>query len=557
MHYKYYHLDNSVKQWRLYGDGREIGGEHSTFIGISILNNEALLHGVNFQSPKDIYPIHMFYESDNRDNLEMNLGFPASSNTLFNSMLDNDHQFYLTGDEMFLESILDSSNELSPTSDTGWNIYSKCHKTYKTSKSELTDDGFRTDLNKTIDRRHPDNIFSVCSTQNVVLCILHAVTRCTEKLLSLEIENILSEANKLNECVAGEGDVYRSTAIGNLETNLNKRYVRQGKFRVLFNKNGSAEQISLNKDHALAVLKPHSATYPHPLYKVLPNKIINVDLPENVLLRLGLSESYTEFEFVKLIWQNFNDMVQILRLDRMPDKHPSDLTLQDIQDHQWGYTPEELLEYKEKAETFYQLFSLRYKSSSLTPYMIKLIDHAPQLMTTLPFPLARYQSEGGEHVNQQHNRFFFLKTMRNGGKNSAHVFFDMLKHKWIELFYELSKYTTSTCESKQNAGQEFLKFCRRNTAAQSIQTYWRGYYTRKICKSAGLVSFFNVTEETKSILQRKFCVKTQTNPQKPLKGQHFVFCGVLGEKNGKSVTHNILKKLIVDNGGTVKDSFHW
>ena len=99
-------------------------------------------------------------------------------------------------------------------------------------------------------------------------------------------------------------------------------------------------------------MKPHSAIYSHPLYKVLPNKIINVDLPENVLLRLGLNESYTEFEFVKLIWQNFNDMVQILRLDRMPDKHPSDLTLQDIQDHQWGYTPEELFGYKENLKHF-------------------------------------------------------------------------------------------------------------------------------------------------------------------------------------------------------------
>lgn len=52
------------------------GGRKSTFMAISVLNNEAVLYGCSFQSPTEIFPISIFYEDDSRDNFEENLGFP-------------------------------------------------------------------------------------------------------------------------------------------------------------------------------------------------------------------------------------------------------------------------------------------------------------------------------------------------------------------------------------------------------------------------------------------------------------------------------------------------
>ena len=60
---KYNQVDGP-KHWKVYGDGREIGGRQSTFVAISLLNNEAFYHDCSFQSPKNIFPVNIFYESD-------------------------------------------------------------------------------------------------------------------------------------------------------------------------------------------------------------------------------------------------------------------------------------------------------------------------------------------------------------------------------------------------------------------------------------------------------------------------------------------------------------
>ena len=55
-------------------------------------------------------------------------------------------------------------------------------------------------------------------------------------------------------------------------------------------------------------------------------------------------------------------------------------TIADIESHSWGYIKQEIKDYLLAAEKFYQLFSALHDSPSLTPYMIKLIDHIPQFM---------------------------------------------------------------------------------------------------------------------------------------------------------------------------------
>ena len=61
LNFKYYLLQSpTVKHWKVHGDGREIGNRQCTFLSINVLNNEALLHGVKFQSPDEMFTPFMF-----------------------------------------------------------------------------------------------------------------------------------------------------------------------------------------------------------------------------------------------------------------------------------------------------------------------------------------------------------------------------------------------------------------------------------------------------------------------------------------------------------------
>ena len=48
------------------------------------------------------------------------------------------------------------------------------------------------------------------------------------------------------------------------------------------------------------------------------------------------------------------------------------------------------MKYQFHAETFYQLYCVRHSSTAMVPYMIKLVDHVPEMMNSLPFPVGRF-----------------------------------------------------------------------------------------------------------------------------------------------------------------------
>ena len=545
--FQYYLLDSEVKHWKIHGDGREIAKRHSTFISLNILNNDAVLHGVNFQSPDHVYPFQVFYDSDSRDNIEVNMGYGLLDS------LTTGNTFYLGGDEMFLESILDGSSILSPTSDEGWNIYSKCTKK---SRSDTGTDGLRTSLGKTIDRGHPESFFGdAIPTNRIVFCLLHATARSVEKLLALEVANVLSEANKQNEKTAGQGDAYRQTAIGNLETNISRRGVRNGNFKLEFNKSGSPEPISLNKDNALLILHPDDESFPHPLKGVLPARSVTVNLPTSIRNKLGIPEKYSEFELVKTMWNCLWKMLKILRKDDMPATG-SQLTKEQLQSHTWGYSEEDRDDYILAAELFYQLFSLRHGATTLTPYMIKLIDHAPQLMSELPFPFARFQSEGAEHLNYYDSKFYHRKTTRHGGKDRLDPVLASFHHRWTNLYYNIHSYTLAEDERKASAGQQFLEHCLKHRSAGVIQKVFRGYVVRRRFQALGWISYMSADHNVKTAILQTFATQqtTQCDTDNPLKGQNFVLSGNLSSTAGKSLTHATMRKMITDNGGCVKDT---
>lgn len=152
------------------------------------------MFGHAYQSPHQIFPVAIFYEKDSRDNLEENLEFGYSDwlNCFVLSQQRSGNSVFLTGDEMFLEHVLDGLGDLSPASSEGWNLYTKVHKNNKTATATT---GLRTDLPVIIDREYPENILPAIPLKNIVPCLLHALARCVEKLLTLVISDILSNSN--------------------------------------------------------------------------------------------------------------------------------------------------------------------------------------------------------------------------------------------------------------------------------------------------------------------------------------------------------------------------
>jgi hypothetical protein len=141
--HRMYYLE-PVQHWKVYGDGRMIGGRHSTFVGLNIMNNEACLRSISYQNPKEMFPITIFYESDDRDNLEENLGTGDRSYLDAFISAETSAVFYLTGDEMYLEGVLDGSGRLGPKTVDGWDIY---HKMTTKQKLEVDpESGLRTNL---------------------------------------------------------------------------------------------------------------------------------------------------------------------------------------------------------------------------------------------------------------------------------------------------------------------------------------------------------------------------------------------------------------------------
>lgn len=529
----YYYWITGPKLWRVYGDGREIGGRQSCFISLSLVNNELALHNCSYQSPKAIFPVALFFEGDSRDNLEENLGYP-------NSWLDDFIKrasgmgdcFYLCGDEMFIESILDGRNELSPMSKQGWNIYSACRIEEKGFTDPVSKK--RTDLIAKVDREIPTSILRSILLQNTVFCLLHGLARCVEKLLTLVVQDILLYSNIVNQ--RGEdGASYRDTKIRNLEININKRGVRQGRFTVPFDAGGKLQQIKLNKDHAWVILSPpplgKDDEFPHVLTDVLPSDVNqDVNIPLNICKDLHLKDHYSEYEIVTEIWDHFYKMVAKLKKDPPPKHKGGHMSHSDNpEDYYWGYTPEDLTYYKHHAEAFYQLFSFKYTSVALTPYMVKFVDYGPFFMKELPFSLSRFQAEGGEHVNYEHSTYYYNHTTRHGGNFSLDPLLAIFRNMWKRLSYNISL-LRSTPGGKA-AAELFEVYKRQHKAASVIQRAYRKH--RKYVEMGAA---------------------TPTKSRGIFHGMVFVFSGSIPKINGNSFTHSSLKNMIENAGGRVSSS---
>ena len=554
---KYPYLGEEI-HLRITGDGREYGGRHSTFISMNIVNNELILHDVSCQSPKETFPIVLFYESDSRDNLEQNLTKPNFLNTFFEKLslsASPKYYVYLSADEMFIDHILDGSDLICPLSPDHWNIYAN---TGIVQKDEVAPSGLRTDLTPGFDRQHPENIFAAIMLQCIIFCVLHGLARSVEKLLNLEIQNILSESNKLAQ---SSSQMTGDDLISNLEANINLRGIKQGNFRVHFDKSGKAESVSLNKDSAFAIVsKPptgYEDKFPHVLHNVVPRRSVRCSLPDQVKKYLQLPDHLTEFELVDLIWQSICEMFQILKSEPTADYstrrkadapkgslHPGDYT--------WGYTDQQIETYKFYAERFYQLYKMRYGYKNITPYMIKFIDYGPHFMKTLEIPMCRFQAEGSEHLNYLHNCFYYSHTTRHGGKNTVEPLKALFYSMWRNLCYSIKE------SGDEHAMEALNTMIREHTSATIIQAHFRGFLLRKTLKLKHIVKSGEANVEEITTYNRLEALLGSIIPSakgdKLFSGINFVLAGCIPKYNDAKYTQQQMEEIIKEHGGKVKNN---
>jgi hypothetical protein len=237
---------------------------------------------------------------------------------------------------------------------------------------------------------------------------------------------------------------------------------------------------------------------------------------------------------VTAIWHHFHSLVTIIRKDPEPVlKTDSPKGSLQETDYKWGYSDEDRTRYRHHAECFYQLYSLMYSASDLTPYMMKFIDQGPLLMDSLPFSVGRFQSEGGEHANYVHNCYFYQHTTRNGGRDKLDPMLALFQNMWRNLRYTIT-HQNPECPAAKQSGTEFLTYCSRHTAAVTVQRAFGGYFVRKYghevdqpkhggTKSAGL-----------------FC------------GKSFVLVGAIPKIHGVKHTQDTLAALLKKNGASVR-----
>ena len=196
---------------------------------ISNVNNESLLNAVNLQSPQDCWPIHIFYGGDSRINLEINLsrnGKPGYLIDWVETVHDNGHKVYVASDSMFADAVL--GGKLDPKSDSDFNLYN--YETIWTKSEVGTTTGLRSELNRKIEREHPESLLPAIPT-NQFMCANHMFARITEYLLKRRVVSCL-ELESLNRS-KGNGSAEKEAALKHLLGNINARGVRNGNFCVI------------------------------------------------------------------------------------------------------------------------------------------------------------------------------------------------------------------------------------------------------------------------------------------------------------------------------------
>lgn len=418
--------------WRLYGDARNFGGQKSVLVSLTNINNEAVLNGYSFHSPEEnCWPVHIFYGSDSRLNLKLNLGGESGYlNTWIDSMSERGHKTFLASDNMFANALLGGG--LDPKSSDNFSLYTFESTTTRSEVGEKT--GLRSELNRQIEREHPDSLVPAIPTDHFIPCANHMFARITEHLLTLRIMSCLNEGVVSND---------KNSTLTKLLSNINMRGVRGGNFGIKFD-GPKLEPISLNVTHAETISAPPEAftsTFPDILDGVADKKPFAQALPLHLKEALCWpSSSISTYDLEKKIWETHWKMHVLCRRD--PDPRTSDQHLLPgsavgsncATDYRFGLLESEIVEYKQLADLHHGLMLLRYGSSRLYPYLMTRVDIVPILLKELPFhSLFRGSTEGGEHCHYLHQCLYYAHSARSGGWRKEEPILSLFKWTYRRL----------------------------------------------------------------------------------------------------------------------------
>ena len=362
------------------------------FLCISNINNESLLNGINFQSPQDCWPVHIFYGGDSRINLEINIGKggkPGYLNEFIENMHDSGKIIYIASDAMFADAIL--GGKLDPKSDSDFNLYN--YETVATKSEVGATTGMRSEAGRAIEREHPESLIPAVPTEHFIPCANHMFSRITEHLVKLRVVSCL-ELESLGK--KGSGATEKQATIDHLLANINMRGVRNGKFSLYF-ENNKLQPITLNVQCAELISAPpsvFSTSYNHILDNVASHNTFPTPLPLALQKAMNWpTRMISEYDLEKEIWRVHWELHLICRKDPDPRKEQSNCNA-----YTFGLQSEEIEKYVKLSDLFHGLMLHRYGAAGLYPYVVKRVDIVLILLKQLLFhSLFRCSTEGGEH----------------------------------------------------------------------------------------------------------------------------------------------------------------
>lgn len=486
----YYITDNEF--WRLWGDGREIGKRMSTIISLSCINNEQHLHGVKYHSPKDIWPLCIFYGDDHRWNLEANLGSSGGRPGWLNEWVEQEQTqtqnsngraqavtFFLSGDAPFIDAMEGGPGELGATTKKGFNVYMTCDKTSIGDVHPET--GFRSGIKKVINRVLPNSLLPSIPLNRVVFCIDHATTRIVEKLIKNKLQTIALMSTRKTHA-GGETDSKK--ALDKFKENLIMRGIRKAD-RLVINGDGSVKEgLTLNKTEAHVILHDTNSflkKYPSILEGVTgTNPIFKID--DQCRNALGWESSIvSELELEGEIWKQLSNAIFLLRRsDPIPTpKNNAISNSQKQDDYIWGLTKSQIDSVCRSLDLFHKLYLIRYGLSEITPYMAKLVDVTPLLLNEMPLPFMRFSTEGGEHSHYSQACYYFQHTQRGGAHKTTEPIQSVLFWHYRQLRSRILAYQESSNKAEQEIGLKFSQWIRQEWAATIFSKVWKGRKTRR------------------------------------------------------------------------------
>ncbi len=478
-HLYFWNTDNDI--WvKLWGDGREIGDRKATALAVSFVNNEQKVNGIDFHSTSDLWPLCLYYGGDDRWELEANIGKPGGKPGWLNdwlSSLPKSVVTFLSGDSKFMDAIEGEAGEFSPLSTSGFNMYSSDTKDSKSEYNKTS--GRRSDLlKKSINRVNSNSLLPSIPLSHKILCIDHAAARIVSKLVQLR----LAATRKLRESVkpVGFGLAEAEKSLSNLKQNMLQRSIQKAASYDL-----TTTEVKLNKKDAhLLLAQPGEFinTY-RALLDGVASTSVTFQIDSKLQKLLGIPKSsLTEYEIETRIWYELNTMINILRNSDPEPKLKSGLppNSTDPSHYTWGLEETEIQNYVKAADIFHRLFTIRYSSNDLTPYMIKLIDQAPALLTSLPISsLMRFATEQGEHLHYIHACYFYQHTQRGGAYKTVDPHFQILFWTYRILVQRVGDYKKSNDKEKIKSAQDFFQKIKQHWAASHLQRLVRGSSARR------------------------------------------------------------------------------